>query len=388
MKKICFFVNSMFKIGGEQRITSLIANELINNNYDVTIIIKNDEEIDYSLYNLSEKVNLIFLKMHYNFRLNNSRLFDSLRSINRKIGVFKNNKGIIRHFFCSNKLLRKLKNIFINNKYDVIIGVAGDRSFIISYLKDYISGKLIYWNHMNFDTHFKKRGSRYYNEDSFVEPLLKKFDNIINLNEDDVDKFKKYYKVNSTVIYNCTSFKSKNKTKLNNHKFISCGRLVEQKGFEYLIDIMNLFVLENKNYKLDIYGNGPLKELLIDKIDSYDLNDYIRVLPENKNIEKLYSKYDLFLNTSLYEGFGLVTLEALECGLPVFGFDIPANKTIIENKKTGILIDCYDVDKYSKELLAFVNKNNFQNYQKNIEKSIKKFDKDTIVKQWILIIEE
>ena len=36
MKKICFFTNSMFKIGGEQRITSIIANELVKNNYDVT----------------------------------------------------------------------------------------------------------------------------------------------------------------------------------------------------------------------------------------------------------------------------------------------------------------------------------------------------------------
>ena len=35
MKKICFFANSMFKIGGEQRIVSLIANELIKNNYEV-----------------------------------------------------------------------------------------------------------------------------------------------------------------------------------------------------------------------------------------------------------------------------------------------------------------------------------------------------------------
>ena len=60
MKKICFFANSMFKIGGEQRITSIIANELVKKSYDVTIIIKCNEEIDYSLYNLSKKVKLVF----------------------------------------------------------------------------------------------------------------------------------------------------------------------------------------------------------------------------------------------------------------------------------------------------------------------------------------
>ena len=162
MKKICFFTNSMFKIGGEQRITTLIANGLIKNNYDVTIIIKCKEKIDYSLYNLSKKVHLVFLNMNYDFRLNNIVFFEKLRVINRKIGIFKNSKKIIRHFFCSNKLLYKLKEFFSNNKYDVVIGVAGDRSFILSYLKEYINGKLIFWNHMNFDAHFKNSNSRYY----------------------------------------------------------------------------------------------------------------------------------------------------------------------------------------------------------------------------------
>ena len=116
----------MFKIGGEQRITSMIANELVKNNYDVTIIIKCNEIVDYSLYNLSKKIKLIFLNMNYDFRLNNIKFFEDLRILNRKYGIFKYNRYIIRHFFCSNKMLRKLKEIFRNNNYDVVIGVAGD----------------------------------------------------------------------------------------------------------------------------------------------------------------------------------------------------------------------------------------------------------------------
>ena len=389
MKKICFFTNSMFKIGGEQRITSIIANELVKNNYDVTIIIKCNEQIDYSLYNLSKKVKLIFLNMNYDFRLNNIKLFEYLRIINRKYGILKYNKFIIRHFFCSNKILRKLKEIFMNNKFDVVIGVAGDRSFILSYLKKYIKGKLIFWNHMNFDAHFKNKKSRYYNEESFIKPLFKNFDSIINLNKDDVIKFKKYYNINSIVINNCKSFISNEKSSLNNNKFISCGRLVEQKGFEYLIEIMKLFVMNNKEYILDIYGDGPLRDKLINKIKEYDLSNYVNIYPTNKNIEKLYLNYDLYLNTSIYEGFGLVTLEALECGLPVIGFDIPANRTIIENNKTGKLIKPYDIKEYARILLNLVKeKNILMQYQNNIESSIKKFNKETVIKEWINIIEK
>ena len=389
MKKICFFTNSMFKIGGEQRITTLIANELIKNNYDVTIIIKCKEKIDYSLYNLSKKVHLVFLNMNYDFRLNNIVFFEKLRFINRKIGIFKNSKKIIRHFFCSNKLLYKLKEFFSNNKYDVVIGVAGDRSFILSYLKEYINGKLIFWNHMNFDAHFKNSNSRYYHEEKFINSLIKRFDNIINLNADDVVKFKKYYNVNSEVIYNCKSFKSKTKSSLNNCKFVSCGRLVEQKGFENLIEIMKEFNQNNRGYKLDIYGDGPLKEKLLNKINYYKLTDYIKICPENKNIEKIFPKYDLYLNTSIYEGFGLTTLEALECGLPVFGFDIPANKSLIQDNKTGRLIKSYDTKEYASILLKTLKDKKILNYyQNNIEKSIKKYNIDNVIKEWIRIIEK
>lgn len=389
MKKICFFANSMFKIGGEQRITSLISNELIKNNYDVTIIIKCNENIDYSLYNLSKKVHLIFLNMNYDFRLNNIAFFEKLRIINRKTGFFKNNKRLIRHFFCSNKLLYKLKKIFKNNEYDVVIGVAGDRSFILSYLKKYINGKLIFWNHMNFDAHFKNENTRYYNEEKFIKPLFNRFDNIINLNEDDVVKFKKYYNINSKVIYNCKSFDAKTKSNLNNNKFISCGRLVEQKGFEKLIEIMKLFVLKNKEYILDIYGSGPLKETLLNKINEYQLNDYINIYPESKSIDKNFPKYDLYLNTSMYEGFGLTTLEALECGLPVFGFDIPANKSLIQNRKTGRLIKSYNTKEYADILLKTLeDKKTLNYYQSNIEKSIEKYDINNVIKEWINIIEK
>ena len=388
MKKICFFTNSMFKIGGEQRITSIIANELVKNNYDVTIIIKCNEDVDYSLYNLSKKINLVFLNMNYDFRLNNIKFFEYLRTINRRYGVFKYSKYIIRHFFCSNKILRKLKVIFKNNSYDVVIGVAGDRSFILSYLKRYIKGKLIFWNHMNFDAHFKNKKSRYYNEESFIKPLFKNFDNIINLTDDDVIKFKKYYNIDSIVISNCKSFISEKKSKLNNKKFISCGRLVEQKGFEYLIDAMKLFVRDNKEYVLDIYGDGPLRDKLINKIRENNLNEYINIYSTNKDIEKLYLNYDVYLNASIHEGFGLVTLEALECGLPVIGFDIPANRTIIEDNKTGKIIKCYDVKKYAKTLLDLVKDDNaLMQYQNNIEESIKKFDKENIITEWLDVIE-
>ena len=78
MKKICFFTNSMFKLGGEQRITTEIANGLTNLGYDVTILIKQKEHIDLNLYGLSNKIHISFLDVNYDFRLNNIAFFEKL----------------------------------------------------------------------------------------------------------------------------------------------------------------------------------------------------------------------------------------------------------------------------------------------------------------------
>ncbi len=63
---------------------------------------------------------------------------------------------------------------------------------------------------------------------------------------------------------------------------------------------------------------------------------------------EVYLNHDIFLISSRYEGFGLVTLEAMECGLPVIGFDIPANKELITNGNNGFLVPCYNVLEYAK----------------------------------------
>ena len=206
MKKICFFANSMFTPGGEQRITSKVANGLIEQGYDVTILIKAKEKINLELFGLSNKINIEFLDVDYNFKLNNIIFFDKLRTLNRKTGIFKFCPKIIRHFFCSNKLLKQLSNFFTENKFDYVVGVAGDRSFILSLLKSNLKGKLIFWNHQDINVHFKKRGSRYYQEDSFITPLFKNFDEVVVLTNDAKKKLDSYYDINCKVIANCNSF--------------------------------------------------------------------------------------------------------------------------------------------------------------------------------------
>ncbi len=90
-------------------------------------------------------------------------------------------------------MLKQLLKFFINNNFDFVIGVAGDRSFILALLKSVIKGKIIFWNHQSVDAHFKGVGTRYYNEKLFIDPLIKKFDEIIVLTNYDKEKLEDYY---------------------------------------------------------------------------------------------------------------------------------------------------------------------------------------------------
>lgn len=383
MKKICFFANSMFKLGGEQRITSKIANGLCSLGYDVTILVKEKENINLNLYNLSKKIHIHFLDVNYDFRLNNTMFFEILRKLNRKTGIFKFSPKIIRHFFCSNKLLKQLSNFFINNYFDFVIGVAGDRSFMLSFLKPIIKGKIIFWNHQSVDAHFKKIGARYYNEDSFISPLLKRFDEIIVLTNSDKKKLENYYNITCKVIPNCKSFETKKKSLLNHKRFLAIGRLVQQKGFDYLLDAMYIFSKNNKDWILDIYGEGEDYQLLLKKIKNYHLENRVNIYPPSENIVDIYLSHDIFLISSRYEGFGLVTLEAMECGLPVIGFDIPANKELIENGTNGFLVSSYDIEEYAKVMENLASNHKLMKRISNqIDKSIEIYSLKDIILKW------
>lgn len=306
-----------------------------------------------------------------------------LEKINRKYGIFKNNAKIIRHFFCSNKIIKDLIKIFNKNKFDVVIGIAGDRSYILSYLKKHINAKLIFWNHSNVDSHYKKVGSRYYKEECFIEPLIKQFDEIIILNKDDKEKLNNYYNVNCKVISNCKSFISEEKSNLNHKKFLAIGRLTNQKGFDYLIEAMKIFREKNDEWELNIYGDGNLKNKLNQLILKYNLENKVNIYSSTSNIKKVFLEHDIFLMSSRNEGFGLVTLEALTCGLPVIAFDIPANKDLIQNGINGILVKNFDIKKFSNEMIKLASSIQKRiSIQNNIVNTIEKFSEEKILEDW------
>ena len=102
-------------------------------------------------------------------------------------------------------------------------------------------------------------------------------------------------------------------------KCIAIGNLKEVKNYNYLLEIFSN--IKNKNITLDIYGEGNLRNELQGKIDKLGLPVVLQgFAPDTRS---LFKDYDLFIQASVYEGFGLSVIEAMASGIPVFLSDIP-----------------------------------------------------------------
>lgn len=94
------------------------------------------------------------------------------------------------------------------------------------------------------------------------------------------------------------------------------GRFVKQKNHEFLIDLFNESHKENNNYKLMLIGQGPLKEEMEQKVKDLGIEDSVMFLGQKADANKYYQAMDLFLFPSLYEGLGMVFVEAQSAALP------------------------------------------------------------------------
>lgn len=177
------------------------------------------------------------------------------------------------------------------------------------------------------------------------------------------------------------------KTKANN-RLIAIGRLVEEKGFEDLIDIINIVKKDVKNIKLDIYGDGPLRETLDDKINKLELNNNIKLcgLCDHNILFDKIKNYDIYTMTSYTESFGLVLLDAMSQSVPCIGFD-SANGAKNLLKGNGILVPDRDKEKYANEVIKLLNDvDRLNKLSKKGYESTKKYDILVIKDLWLKLI--
>lgn len=113
------------------------------------------------------------------------------------------------------------------------------------------------------------------------------------------------------------------------------GRFVEQKNHSFLIDVFYKCYEQNNNYKLLLVGTGELEEFIKEKVRSLGIENNVIFAGFQSNVNDYMHAMDLFVFPSLFEGLGLVLVEAQANGLTCFATNIsvPREVKINENFK-------------------------------------------------------
>lgn len=117
------------------------------------------------------------------------------------------------------------------------------------------------------------------------------------------------------------------------------ARLSEQKGLTYLLDAMSLLTV--KDIRLFIVGDGELRDELENKVKELHLQDSVTFLGYRKDIAECINSFDFCVLPSVFEGFGLVAIEAFMNGKTIVATDIPGLNEVVTNKN-GILVPAKD----------------------------------------------
>lgn len=149
------------------------------------------------------------------------------------------------------------------------------------------------------------------------------------------------------------------------------GRFVEQKNHRFLIDIFNEVHKQNEKSILLLVGQGPLMEEIKEKVKSLGIEDCVKFLGQRNDISELYQVMDLFLFPSLYEGLGMVAVEAQVSGLPcVVSTEIPEIAKVTE-KITFIDLE-NKIEIWTEIIFKYLKNINRKNI--NFTNGIKKYD--------------
>jgi glycosyltransferase involved in cell wall biosynthesis len=268
--------------------------------------------------------------------------------------------------------------------YDVIVGVHAPLSVRLAACRQELEGvKLIGWIHNSYKALFGK-SSQYIGDEirKFYEIRLGKLDKTIVLSHDDANQ----YAFPVQVVYNPLTLEPGKLSQGNSKSFLAVGRFSRlHKGFDLLIEAFYLFAKNDKEWTLDIVGEGEEEALYRKMIAEYGLQERIHIHPFTNHIQTYYSEAQVYVLSSRWEGFGLVLVEAMAHGLPIVSSDLPTSKEIMGD--FGIYFTNGNVEQLAQQL-ELATRIDWTKASAEALQIAQRFDISHIIEQWKDIIYE
>lgn len=373
--KICI-ANHDFSLGGVERVAVEIAEGLqCIKDYEVTLL--NFFGNHKFFYDVKSEVDVIDNEKR--------RLFIERVQLRCMTDYYKfTNKGTLQLSRYFKRQLSGLISMIEENHFDCMILCQGILTALVPSLKQrFPKLKIIAWQHNPYDVYTKKVYASYLDE--YVDGL-QKADHVVCLTKYDKKFFAQHNK-NTAYIYNPVTIKNNRISDLQGNNIIFTGRLVmEQKGLDYLVDIVEK---SPNNWKWFLAGEGQDENKVRAMISEKNIDSKINLLGalRGQDLVNHYVRGSIFISTSRFEGFGLVLLEAMSCGLPIVSFDIPGPREVLADGECGILVETYNTKQFYREVEKLMNDEALRKrYQQKSLERIKDFSRDNIIKEWRSLI--
>lgn len=316
--KICFLAISLLP-GGAERVISVLANALVNRNYQVSIVLISNEPV---FYTLDSRINMV----HLDLERKNKNFFDALA--NNYIRI----KAVVT-------ILRKIGP-------DILIGFM-PYSNVVSIF----AGRIL-----NIPVILSERSNPYYDPVTFFwrigRKIFYRFAHCLILQTERVKHYFRKYGVPMEIIEN--PLRELVYYPIERERIIlGIGRLASEKGFDRLIQAYRDL---NSDYKLLILGEGEERARLEQLITSLQLTDKVVLVGLVRDIDAYLSKAAIFVLCSKYEGFPNVLCEAMAHGVACVSFNCDYGpEALIVNHVNGVLVENGNVNALSAVLQTLID---------------------------------
>lgn len=330
--KIAYCTPSLYIAGGVERVLTMKASYLAERlGYDVTIILTDGRDKP-TAYPLSPKVRVINLDIGFE-ELWGCPFLKKVAVYLRKQRVFK----------------RKLRDELMRLRPDITVSLLRRE---INFICDIPDGSrkmgelhVSHDHYRNFEENEAnplKQLFAYYWMKS-LKRKLRRLDRFVVLTHEDAVCWKEL--PNVQVIPDPLSLPVGERSPLTAKRVVAVGRYTYQKGFDLLLQAWAKVHGMHPDWQLHVYGAGN-RQAYEELRDELDIDaSCCQLHGATPDIRREYLQSSIFVFSSRFEGFGMVLLEAMSCGLPVVSFDCPCGpKDIIDDGHDGILVPTGNVD--------------------------------------------
>ena len=375
--KVVYCTPAIYSAGGVERIVSVKASYFADVlGYDVTVILTEGKGRE-SFFPLSDKVKVV------NYELGFEELWNS--SFFRKILLYLRKQR---------KFKKLLTADLMHIRPDFTISTFRREINFITQIRD--GSRKIGELHLNRENYRNFEA----NETNFLKEIfakfwtrslvgqLKKLDQLVVLTEESRSSWSELSNV--VVIPDPQPFHVDSDSKCREKRVISIGRYAYQKGYDMLLKAWSEVEKACPDWQLAIYGMGDrspyrkqMEELGIDANRCF-LNGPV------DDVTKVYLTSSLFVLSSRFEGFGLVIVEAMSCGVPVIAFDCKNGpRSIISDGEDGILVPPADIKALVSKMIEVIqDSDRRRTLSENGLKKCPQFAVEKIGKQWEMLFDK